>query len=84
MPIYEFKNTDSGEVFEKNMTFSDKEQYLSENENIKSHFSKFPGLCDPVRLGITKPNEGWKEVLQKINERTPGATLKDHSNLTRL
>jgi hypothetical protein len=84
MPIYEFKNTITNEVFEKHMSYNDKELFLSENGNIKSHFSKFPGLCDPVRLGVTKPNEGWKEVLQKINERTPGSTLKDHSNLTQL
>lgn len=84
MPIYEFKNTDTEEVFTKIMSFVEKEKYLAENENIKSHFSTFPGIGDSVRLGIKKPDVGWKEVLQKIDSRAPGSTLKDHSTLTRL
>lgn len=84
MPIYEFRNTETEEIFEKHMSYSEKEQYLLTNPHIVSYFSSFPGIGDPVRLGITKPDAGWKEVLQKINERAPGSTLKDHSTLTRL
>lgn len=84
MPIYEFRDINTEEIFEKQMSYSEKELYLQDNPHIVSHFSKFPGLGDPVRLGITRPDNGWKEVLQKINERTPGSTLKNHSNLTKL
>lgn len=43
-----------------------------------------PPLGDPVRLGFTRPDSGIKEVLQKIQERTPGNTLGSTSTLTRL
>ena len=69
--------------FDKSKKMS-KEEYLKTNPNIQSHFSTFPGIGDSVRLGIKKPDVGWKEVLQKIDSRAPGSTLKDHSTLTRL
>ncbi len=84
MPIYEFKNHDTEEVFTKFMSIAEKEEYLKGNNNIQSHFSTFPGIGDSVRLGIKQPDIGWKEVLQKIDTRSPGSTLKDHSTLTRL
>lgn len=84
MPIYEFKNHDTDEVFTKFMSILEKEEYLKNNTNIQSYFSTFPGIGDSVRLGIKKPDAAWKEVLQKIDSRAPGSTLRDHSTLTRL
>jgi len=37
--------------------------------------SLVPSIGDPVRLGIRKPDNGFKEVLQKIHEGSPGSTL---------
>jgi len=38
-----------------------------------------PMICDPVRVGVTRPDTGFKEVLQKIDERAPGSQLKQTS-----
>jgi hypothetical protein len=35
-----------------------------------------PMIGDPVNMGVTKRDSGFKEVLQKIHERTPGSDLK--------
>ena len=34
MPLYDFRNKDTGEVFEKFMSISAKEEYLKENPNM--------------------------------------------------
>ena len=78
MPLYDFKNKDTGEVFEKFMSISAKEEYIKDNPNIESMLGMNP-LIDPVRLGIHKADNGFKEVLQRIHEKTPGSTLNKTS-----
>ena len=81
MPLYDFKDTNTGDVFEKMMSISSKEQYLKENPHIQSHISGMPPLIDPVVLGIRKHDNGFKEVLQKIHSRAPGSGLDKTSNI---
>lgn len=38
-----------------------------------------PMICDPVRVGARKMDSGFKEVLQKIHEKTPGSILNKQS-----
>ena len=78
MPLYDFKNKDTGEIFEKFMSIAAKEEYIKENPNIESMLGMNP-LIDPVRLGIHKADNGFKEVLQRIHEKTPGSTLNKTS-----
>lgn len=33
-------------------------------------------IADPVRIGVTKTDNGFKEVLQKIKSTYPGSTIK--------
>ena len=75
MPLYEFRNKNTGEVFEKMMGISAKEQYLQENPNIESFISSAPPMMDPVAIGVRRTDQGFKEVLQRIHEKTPGSQL---------
>lgn len=34
-----------------------------------------PAICDPIRIGVTKPDKGWNEVLAKIKSKTPGSNF---------
>ena len=34
-----------------------------------------PSIGDPVRLGVVKPDSGFKEVMQKIHAANPGSNL---------
>ena len=74
MPVYDFRNKETGEVFEKAMKIADKQQYLDDNINIEQVHSALT-LGDPVRLGVRKASGGFKEVLQKIHSRAPGSNL---------
>jgi len=61
MPLYDFLDTDTNEVFEKFMSISSREEYLKENPNIQPVLSA-PPLVDPVSIGVRKPDNGFKEV----------------------
>jgi len=74
VPTYDFRDTNTGEVFTRIMKIADRDQYLIENPHIEAVLSA-PNLIDPVRLGVRKTDNGFKEVLQKIHEKTPGSQL---------
>jgi hypothetical protein len=66
MPIYSVMNRDTEEVFEVNMKFTELEQYLNDNSNLTQVFTKFPALGDSVRLGMRKPDDGFRDVLRNV------------------
>jgi hypothetical protein len=68
MPIYSVKDTNTEDVFDVNMKFTDFEQYLNDNPNITQVFTKFPALGDSVRLGKRKPDNGFRDVLKTVSE----------------
>lgn len=65
MPIYSMRNNQTQEEFEVNMKYSDLSEYLKSNPHIQQIFTKFPGMVDPVRVGIRKPDDGFRDVLKK-------------------
>lgn len=81
MPTYDFKNKDTGDVFEKVMKIAEKQQYLIDNPHLESYIGVAPAIGDPVRLGIRTAGGGFKEVLQKIHSRAPGSNLNTIANI---
>lgn len=75
MPTYDFRNKDTGEIFERIMSVSAKEEFLKENPNMESYHGEPPAMGDSVRLRVRKTDNGFKEVLQKIHEKTAGSQL---------
>lgn len=75
MPLYEFYNTKTKKHFELQLKIAEKDVYLKENPHIIQEFLTCPQVIDPVRLGVRKVDNGFKEVLQKIHQRSPGSTL---------
>ena len=65
MPTYSFKNIETNEEFERILSMSERETYLEENPHVKQTIKKAPALGDSVRLGLRKPDQGFREVLQK-------------------
>lgn len=80
MPTYNFRNTETGEITEEFMSISAREEYLKNNPHLESYIDSAPMLCDPVRIGVRKMDSGFKEVLQKIHEKTPKSQLKKSSS----
>jgi predicted nucleic acid-binding Zn ribbon protein len=78
MPTYEFRNKDTGEVTEVFMKMSAKDQYLIDNPHLEQTMTQAPAFSgDHITL---RKDNGFKEVLQKIHERTPGSVLNKTSS----
>jgi hypothetical protein len=75
MPSYEFKNKETGEIIEKQMKIAERDQFLQDNPLYEPYHSSVAAVGDPVRLGVRKVDKGFREVLQKIHERSPGSRL---------
>ena len=81
MPTYVFRNTETDEIFEKSMKMSELDQYKLDNPTHERYYQGFaPAIGDPVRLGVHKKDSGFKEVLQKIKERTTYADFDKTSS----
>jgi predicted nucleic acid-binding Zn ribbon protein len=80
MPTYVFRNTETNEIFEKIMKISDYDQYNLDNPTHERYHNTAPSIGDPVRLGVTKKDTGFKEVLQRVHEKTPGSQLNNFSS----
>lgn len=84
MPIYDFLNIETDEIIEKRMTIAEKEQYLLDNPHIHSYFGKEYAnisLIDPVRLGITRPSNGFTDRLREIHRRSPGSQIDKNARI---
>ena len=74
MPTYTFEDKETGEVFDKLMKISEKEQYLKDNPNLK------PVLTAPNFVGdhiVKRMDGGMKEVFSKIADANPNTPVGD-------
>ena len=79
MPTYKCRNKETGEVTEEFMKISELDAFREANPHLETVIGA-PAICDPVRIGVTKKDTGFKEVLQKINERVPGGMKESGSS----
>jgi len=75
MPTYTFRNKVTGEVKDDFMSMTAREEYLTLNPDIEVLITAPVGFADSFKMGMKKPDSGFKEVLQKIHERVPGSKL---------
>ena len=71
MPTYNFRHRETGEITEKFFSLSLREEYLKDNPQLESVLLGAPSIGDPIRLGIRKPDNGFREVLAKAKEAHP-------------
>ena len=71
MPTYNFRHRETGEITEKFLSISLREEYLKDNPQLESVLLGAPSIGDPIRLGIRKPDNGFREVLSKAKEAHP-------------
>lgn len=79
MPTYIFRNKETGEQIEKIMKISELDSFREQNPQLETVIQS-PMICDPVRVGARKMDTGFKEVLQKVHEQTPGSRLNKSSS----
>lgn len=74
MPVYQFKHKETGEVHEKLMSFASREEYLKEQPHLEVVLGA-PALGDPVKLGLKKPDAGFRDVLKNIKSKHRGSNI---------
>jgi predicted nucleic acid-binding Zn ribbon protein len=78
MPTYEFRNKQTGEVTEHVMRIADLDAFKEANPHLERAITQAPAFAgDHITI---KKDTGFKEVLQKIHERTPGSQLNKTSS----
>lgn len=76
MPTYTFRDKETGEIFDKLMSWDNRQKFLEENPNLETIMGA-PAMGDSVRLGVRKTDDGFKEVLSKISAANYRSNLKD-------
>ena len=80
MPTYVFRNKETGEQFEKIMKISELDTFRQENPLLETVIQSV-AFGDPTKLSSTRKfDTGFKEVLQRIHEKTPGSQLQKSSS----
>jgi len=80
MPTYVFRNKETGEQFEKIMKISELDNYRNENPQLETVIQSV-AFGDPTKLTSSRKfDTGFKEVLQRIHEKTPGSELNKSSS----
>ena len=80
MPTYVFRNKETGEQFEQVMKMSELDSFRVENPQLETVIQAV-AFGDPTKLSNTRKfDTGFKEVLQRIHEKTPGSQLNKSSS----
>jgi len=66
MPIYSFRDKNTQETFDRVMSYDSKLEFLEENPHLESIITSAPSIGDSVRLGLRKPDQGFRDVLKNI------------------
>jgi predicted nucleic acid-binding Zn ribbon protein len=78
MPTYDFRNKQTGEVTEYIMRMSELDAFKQSNPHLEQTITRAPAFAgDHITI---KKDTGFKEVLQRIHEKTPGSQLDKTSS----
>jgi hypothetical protein len=81
MPTYTFLNTTNGESFTEIMSMSEREEYLASNPHIQQQIVSAPSLGDSIRLGLKKPENGFRDRLREIKKAHSRGLTKSTVNV---
>lgn len=68
MPTYSFRSKETGEITEKILKMSEKDQYIKDNPDLEAVILSAP-VMTYTSSGIM-PDRGFSEVMDKIKQRT--------------
>lgn len=78
MPRYDFRNKETGEITEHIMRIAELDAFKEANPHLEQTLTRAPAFAgDHITI---RKDTGFKEVLQKIHEKTPGSRLDKASS----
>jgi hypothetical protein len=66
MPTYTFEDINTGERQDQFMKISELDTFRDDNPHLKSIITGAPSIGDPIRLGLKKPDDGFRDVLKNV------------------
>ena len=77
MPYYDYECEECDNKFEEKYSIDERNKPTEEpcsscGGKIKIKFG-FQGLADPIRLGLRKPDDGFKDMMKRMKKNVPGA-----------
>jgi hypothetical protein len=74
MPTYTFYDKNKKKEFDISMSMSELDDYKAQNSHLTQVLKPIP-LADPTRLGIKKPDSGFRDVLKKAKNAHRGSNI---------
>ena len=68
MANYSFYDTLTKKKFDIDMSISELDSYKLANPHFEQYIKKAPSLIDPSRLGLHKPDAGFRDVLKRVKK----------------
>ena len=84
MPNYDYICKACSHTFEEFLKIKDHEKPCKKpcpkcgEKKVEQYIASAPPIIDPVRLGIRKPDSGFKEVISKIKQAHPRHGMRDY------
>lgn len=79
MPTYRFREIATGKEFDRFLSFAERDVYLEQNQGIIEQAIGTPiALVDSVRIGVTKADSSFRDLVKHIKKKHRGSTIKDH------
>ena len=57
------------------MKYSELTEYLDQNTHFQQIFTKFPGVVDPVTVGVRRTDNSFRDVLSKAKSAHKNSTI---------
>lgn len=76
MPIYNFRNLETGEETTELMKISELDEFKKNNPHLQQFLTGAPSLGDSVRLGLRKHDDGFNDVLKNIKSHHYKSTIE--------
>lgn len=80
MPTYSFRDKTTGEIFDKILRISEREQFLTDNPNLEQVLTQAPQI-NANTIGSNQHRKAFKEVLNKIHSKTAGSVMNKTTEL---
>lgn len=68
MASYTFYDTKTDKEFDIQMPISELDDYKAQNPHLEQRIKTAPSIADPTRLGLRKPDSGFRDVLKRIKK----------------
>jgi hypothetical protein len=77
VPTYTFRRKSTGDEWTETMKIAEMEEMLAADPDVQYVPGGF-AYCDSWLVGVTKPSDGFRDVLKDIKRRNPGSTIKTY------